>query len=119
MRKKAEEKKEFNLDEAFALWLHTSKDKKEYLRGKDLNENKIVGFFNTNKRNEKEPDIELYQVDEKGNKGDKVVSLWENKSKEGRVYLSGTTNENEKIVAFYGDKTEEKRPYVKGYFKEN
>lgn len=117
--KKTEEKKEFNLDEAFVLWLKTSKDKKEYLSGHDLNNNKIVGFFNTNKTNEKQPDVELYQVEKDGKRGDKVVSLWNNLSKDNKDYLLGTTNEEEKIVAFYGDKEEEKRPYIRGYFKEN
>lgn len=118
MKKKTEEKKKFDLEEAFVLWLNKSKEGKEYLTGKDLNDSKLIGFFNENKSNEKQPDIELYQVNKDGKKGDKVVSLWENESKEGKVYLTGVTNENEKLVAFYGDKKEEKRPYIKGYFKE-
>lgn len=115
---KTEEKKKFDLEEAFVLWLSKSKEGKEYLTGHDLNKNRIIGFFNE-KSNEKQPDIKLYQTDDKGKRGDEVVSLWEYKSKEDKVYLSGTTNENEKIVAFYGDKKEEKRPYIKGYFKED
>lgn len=118
MKKKTEEKKKFDLEEAFVLWLNKSKEGKEYLTGKDLNNNKLIGFFNENKSNEKQPDIELYQVNKDGKKGDKVVSLWENESKEGKTYLTGSTNENEKLVGFYGDKKEEKRPYIKGYFKE-
>ena len=119
MKKKTEEKKKFDLEEAFVLWLNKSKEsKKEYLTGKDLNDSKLIGFFNENKSNEKQPDIELYQINKDGKKGDKVVSLWENESKEGKIYLTGLTNENEKLVGFYGDKKEEKRPYIKGYFKE-
>ena len=78
-------------------------------------------FYNEEKTNDKQPDIQLYQEDKKGNIGDKVVSLWKNESKEGKEYLTGTTNENEKIVAFFGKEKnpESKIPYITGYFKED
>ena len=63
--KKTEEKKKFDLEEAFVLWLSKSKEGKEYLTGHDLNKNRIIGFFNE-KSNEKQPDIKLYQTDDKG-----------------------------------------------------
>lgn len=118
MRTKKEEKKKFDLEEAFVLWLNTSKENKEYYKGYDLNKNSIIGFNVENKTNEKQPDIELFSVDKEGKKSEKVVSLWKNTSKEDKEYLTGLTNENERIVAFFGEKEDTKRPYIKGYFKE-
>lgn len=120
MKTKKEEKKKFDLEEAFVLWLKKSKAGTEYVTGHDLNDNRMIGFFNTNKTNDKQPDLELFEVDKEGKKGEKVVSLWTQESKDKKEYLSGTSNENEKIIAFYGEiKENDKRPYIKGYFKED
>lgn len=107
-----EVKQEVKLTEAFALWKNKSKAEKDYLSGYDLHKNKLVGFFNTNKKNPKEPDIRVYL----GNQDKEVASLWDNISENNKRYLTGTTDEKEKLVAFYG--TKEKAPYIKAYFKE-
>lgn len=107
------------LTEAFALWLHKSKANNEYLSGLTTSENgnvRLVGYFNTNKKNPKEPDIRVYSLDGEGNQDIEVADLWENVSKQDTRYLSGSTNDKEKLVGFYGDKKEEKRPYVRVYF---
>lgn len=113
-------KKEGNeLTEAFALWLHKSKANNEYLSGLTTSENgnvRLVGYFNTNKKNPKEPDIRVYSLNDEGNQDIEVADLWENISKQETRYLSGSTNDKEKLVGFYGDKKEEKRPYIRAYF---
>ena len=47
--KPVETTKEFKLEQAFVLWKNTSKAGKEYLKGKDFNGGKIIGYFNPNK----------------------------------------------------------------------
>ena len=114
---KVEEKKQ--LEEAFVLWKNKAKSGLDYLSGKDLNGNKLVGFFNTKKENPKEPDIRIYNTDEKGSAKDEVASLWENIDKKDEKYLTGSTNEKEKLVAWYGKENEEKRPFIRAYFQDN
>ena len=107
------------LAEAFALWVHKSKAGNEYLSGLTTAENgnvRLVGYFNTNKKNPKEPDIRVYSLNDEGNQDIEVADLWENVSKQDTRYLSGSTNDKEKLVGFYGDKKEEKRPYIRVYF---
>lgn len=109
--------KEFNLEEAFVLWKQTSKDGKEYLSGHDLHNNKILGFYNTNKKNPKEPDITVHLINEEGKIVKEIASLWANVTENKKEYLTGTTDEKEKLVCFYGKK--EKAPHIRAYFKEN
>ena len=107
------------LTEAFALWLHTSKSGNEYLSGtvsEALGNTRIVGYFNTMKKNPKEPDVRIYNLDSEGNQDKEIADLWENTSKAEKRYLSGLSDEKEKLVGFYGDKKEEKRPYIRVYF---
>lgn len=116
---KQEEPKEVQkkkLTEAFALWRNESKSGVKYLKGADLHKNKLVGFFNTNKKNPKEPDVRIYSVDSEGKQDKEVASLWAGISKNEKPYLTGSTDEKEKLVAFYD--TDEKHPYIKAYFKE-
>ena len=79
---------------------------------------KVIGFFNTNKKNPKEPDIRIYVLDEKNNIGKEVASLWDSLSKQNVRYLTGITDEKEKLVGFYGNEHEEKRPFIRVYFEE-
>ena len=76
-----EEKKEFDLKEAFVLWKNVAKSGKEYLSGFVNNEEKtkLKGFFNTDKKNPKEPDIRVYT--EVNDKLVEVASLWTNVDK--------------------------------------
>ena len=113
------ERREEQLKEAFALWLHTSKAEKEYLSGscnESLGNTRLVGYFNTMKKNPKEPDIRIYSLDSEGNQDKEVADLWDNESKNKTRYLTGTSDEKEKLIGFYGDKKEEKRPYIRVYF---
>jgi hypothetical protein len=124
VEKKGEEKKEFDLKEAFVLWKHESKANTSYLTGyaidpAGVSDSKIIGFFNTNKKNAKEPDVRVYLVDDDGKRAEQICSLWENVSKNDKRYLTGSTDENEKITAFYNNSDDEKKPYIRAYYKEN
>ena len=120
---KGEVKKEFNLTEAFVLWKNKSKNNVEYLSGKLSDEGsnvKLVGYFNTRKKNPKGPDIRIYDIDSDGSQGIEVCSLWENISKGEKRYLTGTTNDQEKIIAFYNNLEENpNRPYIRAYYKQD
>ena len=118
---KGEERK-FDLTEAFVLWENTSKAGMKYLSGntsEELDSTKLVGFYNTNKKNPKEPDIRIYDIDSEGNQGNEVCCLWENISKNEKRYLTGTTNEQEKIIAFYNGEENTIRPKIRAYYKQN
>lgn len=107
------------LEEAFALWSNNAKSGTEYLTGK-VGEMKLIGFFNKEKKNEKEPDIRVYQLIDDEISKEAVASLWKNVSKGGIYYLSGTDNENKKLVGFYNNKFIEfpNRPYIRVYYSE-
>lgn len=133
MRKKVEEKKEFNLEEAFALWKQTGKNG-EYLKGKTTSEcgdtdiwgiytpsecgdTEIWGFYAKEKKNEKQPDLTICKKLDNG-KMEEIAVLWETDNKTGTgKHLYGRTSEKENIIAFYSDGTNN-RPYIKAYFQE-
>lgn len=111
------------LQEIMALWLLTSKAKNEYLFGTARETNgtedsfPVTGFFNKKKKNDKEPDIRIYEsVAEGDDLGECVVSLWNATSKAGSVYATGRDNEDRRVVAFFGNKNENKRPYLRVYY---
>lgn len=119
-----EVKQEFTLKEAFVLWKKTSKSGNDYLNGYLVSEdgNKVFlnGFFNSNKKNPKEPDIRVVTSVNEGEESIEVATLWESVSEEkGTRYLTGKTNDKEKLVAFYGKEHQEARPYIRAYYKED
>lgn len=114
-----EVKQEVKLSEAFVLWKHKAKSGLDYFKGYDLNKIKLVAFFNSNKKNPKEPDVRIYTVNVEGKQDKEVASLWEYVSKNNKRYLTGSTDEKEKLVAFYGNEEDEKKPYIRAYFKED
>lgn len=117
--KKEEKKEEFNLEEAFVLWKHTGKSGVEYLSGNTKDKIQLMGFFNKNKKNPKEPDVRVYTLDENGKQQDEVCALWEVESKNGNKYLSGNS-EDDFLVAFYNvTDGDEKHPYIRAYYKKN
>lgn len=115
---KEEVKKEFNLKEAFVLWKNESKSKPGtfYLAGYVNNEEKtkLVGFFNTDKKNPKEPDIRVGIKQE--DKIVEVASLWTNIDKNEKKYLTGVTDEKEKLVGWFGQENQEMRPFIRCYY---
>lgn len=120
---KENEKKGSELVESFSLWLNKSKAGNDYLTGKlneKLGSGKLVGYFNTNKKNPKEPDIRIYTLDAEGKQDKEIADLWDSVSETtGNEYLTGTSDEKERLIGFYDKVSPEKskRPYIKVYFK--
>ena len=110
-----------NLNECFALW-ENNKGGKTYYTGKTSGDNpvRLVAFINEIKKNPNQPDIQVYEQAEKGQEKTQVASLWENKSKAGKAYLSGQDNEKKKLVGFSNDKTQDgKYPAIRVYYSDN
>lgn len=114
----------FNLEEVFALWEKSKANGKEeviYYTGKTASDKPVnlVAFINGVKKNPNQPDIQVYEQAEKGKEKTQVASLWENKSKAGKIYLSGKDNEGRKLVGFFNDKTGSgKYPSIRVYYSE-
>lgn len=111
----------FDLKEAFALW-EKKKGDKVYYTGKTAGDEpiNIVAFVNVDKKSEKQPDINIYESGEKGDKKPELVTLWKNTSKAGKTYYSGYTNDKERIIAFInGDTQDGKYPTIRAYYKED
>lgn len=115
---KATEKKEFKMEQVFAMWKHTSKKTgSTYYSGKMGNEN-IIAFPVAKKKNPKEPDFRVYKVDGDGKaEKESFCSLWINVSeKSGKQYLSGKVGEK-RVVGFANDvKKHPKVPYFSVYY---
>lgn len=110
----------FNLEEVFALW-ESKKGDKVYYTGKTSADKpiRLVAFVNTTKKNPNQPDIQVYEQKEKGEEKPQVASLWQNKAKSGKIYLSGTDNENKKLVGFFNDNTQDgKYPAIRVYYSD-
>lgn len=71
---------------------------KKYYSGKTSGENpvNIVAFINTVKKNPNQPDLQVYESTEKGEDKNEIASLWQHKSKAGKLYYSGNTNEKKR-----------------------
>ena len=110
----------FDLKEAFALW-DNKKGDKIYYTGKTSGKKpvRVVAFINDVKKNPNQPDIQVYEQAEKGKEKPQIASLWENKSKTGKQYLSGLDNEKKKLVAFYNEETKGgKYPSIRVYYSD-
>ena len=106
------------LKEAFALWENKG-DKGVYYSGKTSGDKptRIVAFVTTVKKNPNQADIQVYEQVEKGKEKPQLASLWQNKSKAGKVYYSGLTNEKERLVAFINEDTQGgKYPSIRVYY---
>lgn len=114
------EQKTFTLAPEFSLWKRTTKNgNKPYFTGKTEDGRYLVGFYNTKKKNPKEPDLRVYF---QGNSGEEIndkvgYAIWHNvNEKTGKEYFSGVyfdENENTpklKIVGFKSKSNSEKAP---------
>lgn len=103
--------------QVFAMWKNEGKNGKPYFTGKLEDGTKLTGFYNTDKKNMKEPDIRIYKVD--GNnkiEGEEFVSLWCNSTKDGKKkYLSGKVD-GKRVVGFIREKATGKLPYFTVYW---
>ena len=109
-----------DLREAFALW-EKKKGDRVYYTGKTAGDDPInlVAFVNTNKKTEKQPDINIYESGEKDDKKPELATMWKNTSKAGKTYYSGYTNDKEKLIGFInGNTAEGKYPAIRVYYKD-
>ena len=108
------------LEEVFALW-ESKKGDKVYYTGKTSGDKpiRLVAFVNTTKKNPNQPDIQVYEQKEKGEEKPQLASLWQNKAKSGKIYLSGQDNEDKKIVGFFNENTQDgKYPAIRVYYSD-
>ena len=106
------------MKEVFTLWKRESKSGDPYFTGKDQYGNGLVGFFNTNKKNPKEPDLKIYRKDGEGIQKDPAISMWCNVSKNDKKYLTGRICEQRYVGFITNDPDNVKRPYVRVYESE-
>ncbi len=110
-------KKEFKMNQIATLWINKSKKGLIYLSGTLTSGHKIIGYFNTSKKNLKEPDIRFYDVNEDGTiERESSFALWVNTSKNNKKYATGKMGET-KITGFFNSKTTigGKVPYLNIY----
>lgn len=108
------------MEQVCALWKKQSKDgKKVYFSGKvEATGEFLTGFYNTNKKNMKEPDLRVYLRDDSGNLSKETfIDLWCNPTKNGKKVLSGKLN-GKRIVGFINEKASEKQPYISVYYSD-
>ena len=118
---KAEEtKKEFTMEQAGAFWRNRSKAGNTYFSG-GFEQKPCKGFYVTNKKNPKEPDIRIYTVvDDSELSEEPIISLWCNVTKNGKKYLTGKIKK-QRFVGFINEKAteENKQPYFSIYYQED
>lgn len=113
---KTNEKK--GLEEVLSLWVSESKVGTKYFTGSSKRGEKLVAFYNSKKKNPKEPDVRIYTKDvENKISKDEYLSLWCNVSSKGTKYLLGTF-EGRKVIAFINNSDNVKRPYLSVYYQE-
>jgi uncharacterized protein (DUF736 family) len=117
--KTVEKKKEFTMEQVVALWKKESKNGNPYFSGVAYpDEVYVTGFFNTNKKNPKEPDLRIYLNTKDGIEKEEWLSLWCNVSANGKKYLTGKLGKK-RVVGFINEKDNSKAPYVRVYFSED
>ena len=116
--KTVEKKTEFTAKDIFALWKKTSKNGNTYFTGKSKEGLNLRGFFNTNKKNPKEPDLRVYITDNGGLAKEPIISMWCNVSKNGNKFLTGKLGDD-KVVAFIRKTDNDKAPYLTAYLSED
>lgn len=108
------------MEQVCALWKHKAKSGTKYFTGK-TNDVDVVAFYNTDKKNPKEPDLRIYaQIKEEGKtkRGEEICSLWVSVSeKTQKKYLSGKLND-QRVVGFIYEGENEKAPYISVYLSE-
>ena len=92
-------------EHVFTLWKRQSKDgKKSYFSGRVENTGEnLTAFYNTNKKNLKEPDLRVYLRDDSGNLSkEPFVDLWCNPTNKGKKILSGKFN-GKPVIGFINE----------------
>ena len=109
------------MKQVLALWKRKSKNGKVYFSGKVedgtfTNDFYVTAFYNTDKKNLKEPDLKIYARDDEGNLSkEPVLSLWCNATKNGKKVLSGKLD-GKRVIGFIKADADEKHPYITVYY---
>lgn len=109
------------MEQVVAIWKKKSKNGTAFFSGHIGADkaDKCVGFFNTKKKNPKEPDLRIYRTDKDGKaEKEEYISLWCNVSKKGTKYLTGKLA-GTSVVGFINNKEDSKAPYVSVYYRED
>ena len=108
------------MEQVFALWKRKSKDGKTTFFSGKYGEKFLTAFYNTDKKNMKEPDMRVYIQDDNGELSKEVfVSLWCNATKDGKKkYLSGKIN-GKRVVGFIKADATEKQPYISVFWSDD
>lgn len=111
----AEKKK---LEGVFALWKRKSQNGGVYFSGKTEGGSFLTAFYNTEKKNLKEPDLRVYAKDSEGNLSkEPFCSLWCNATKNGKKILPGKLD-GKRVIGFIKADASEKQPYISVYYSD-
>lgn len=107
-------KNEKQLERCAVLFQHTSKNGVSYLSGKEEGDGmKLIGFYNTQKKNPKQPDIEIYESLEDGQRSkESLIALWTKEK-----CATGYDNEKHKLVAFFNTSKDGKHRILNVYYQ--
>ena len=111
------------MKQVLALWKRKSQKGNTYFSGKVddgtfENDFSVTAFYNTEKKNLKEPDLRIYARDEEGKLSkEPFLSLWCNATKNGKKILTGKLD-GKKVVGFIKADADEKHPYISVYYDE-
>ena len=100
---KQTEKRAFTLTPEFSLWKKQDQNGKPYFSGKTEAGKYLVGFYNTKKKNPKEPDLRVYFQGDKGEELNTNVgySIWHNvNEKTNKQYFSGVYSDEENEISY-------------------
>ena len=123
MSKTAEKKN--SLKQVLALWKREGKKGTSYFSGKVddgtfENDFKVTAFYNTEKKNLKEPDLKIYARDDEGNLSkEPMLSLWCNPTKDGKKKILSGKLDGKRVVGFINENATEKQPYISVYFSDD
>lgn len=102
----------------FALWKQKSKNGGVYFSGKTEGGSFLTGFYVTEKKNLKEPDLRVYAKDSEGNLSkEPFCSLWCNATKNGKKILSGKLD-GKRVIGFIKSEAKENQPYISVYYSD-
>ena len=102
----------------FALWRKKSKNGGTYFSGKTEGGSFLTGFYVTDKKNLKEPDLRVYAKDSEGNLSEEpFCSLWCNATKNGKKILSGKLD-GKRVIGFIKAEAKENQPYISVYYSD-
>lgn len=109
-----------DLRECIVLW-EKNKNGLKFYSGKTVGDfvKNVVAFITKDKKEKKQPDLNIYLSAENKDESICIVTLWLHESKNGKKYYSGYDNDKEKLIAFFNHNTQNgKYPSIRVYYKD-